>query len=54
MEGKNVNGLKLKKDQRKEIKFAMKRGEDTEAIKKKYLSSKPVVQEGIHKQYIKS
>jgi hypothetical protein len=34
--------MKLKKDQRKEIKFAMKRGEETETIKKKYLLKKPI------------
>lgn len=53
VEGMPVRGIKLKKDQRKEIKFAVKRGETLEEIKKKYLLSKSVVQEG-HKQYIKS
>lgn len=44
IEGKLVGGLKLKKDQRKELKFAMKRGETVEDIKKKYLLTKHLVQ----------
>ena len=53
MEGREVNGFRLKKEQRKEIKFAIKRGEDLEKMKSKYLLMKSIITQG-HKQYIKS
>ena len=37
IEGKKVGGLKVSKETKKSIKFAMKRGDKIEDIKKKYL-----------------
>ena len=52
IDGKVVNGIKLPKDLKRQIKFAIKRGETIEVIKSKYLLHGKIIDSG-HKKMIK-
>lgn len=52
IDGKTVNGIKLPKELKRELKFAVKRGETLETIKAKYLTEGKVVTSG-HQKMIK-
>ena len=53
IDGKVVHGIKLPKEAKRELKFAVKRGETLEMIKVKYLLEGKVVNSG-HQKLIRT